>query len=182
MLGERTRELGVSLLEVLVVVAIVASLVALAAPSFADTINRQRGRGAVEGVRSVLQLGRSEALKQNANMFVSVVPGQSWCIALSRNQACGCTDSCADGADLLQRIQGRDFPGVSILSASFAGTLCGSTECVRFEPRQGTAQGSNGTVVLASNAGAQYRILVATMGRVRVCVSTGDSGAPWPRC
>lgn len=173
---------GYSLTELLVTVLVLAILVSLAVPAIKDALARQRGRGAVEGLRATLQWGRSEAMKQNVPVFFSILPSAPWCVGLSRGLGCGCGVACPDPAALLTETFGVTFPGVSVASASFAGSLCGSVECVRFEPQRGTAQGSNGTVVLESAVGARYRIIVAGLGRVRVCVEQGDAGAPWPHC
>ncbi|MBL8446983.1 MAG: GspH/FimT family pseudopilin [Zoogloeaceae bacterium] len=163
-------------------ILVLAILVSLGVPFMQESIARQRGRGAVEGLRAALQWGRSEALKQNVPVYFSINPSQPWCAGLSRGLGCGCGVACPAPGALITETLGDQFPGVSVASATFAGSLCGSVECVRFEPQRGTAQGSNGTVVLESGVGARYRIIVAGLGRVRVCVEHGDAGAPWPPC
>jgi len=182
MLKAARKTQGFSLVETLVAIVVLAVLVSVAVPSLAENIRRQRARGAVEGIRAAMQGARSEALKAGSGIFVSVIPGSSWCHAVSRGLGCGCSTPCTPSEDLLGKVDGSEFPTTTIVSASFAGSLCGATECVRFESRQGTAQGSNGTVLLGSATGAQYKIIVSTLGRVRVCVVSGDSSSLWPAC
>ena len=176
------RSGGFSLVEALIVMLVLGILMAVAVPSLAETMGRQRGRGAVEGLRAAMQAAKGEAVKESSNFFVSVTTGSGWCYAVSRGQGCGCSTSCDPAGDLIQKVEGGEFPGTTVVSASFAGSLCGSTECARFEPTRGTAQGSNGTVVVESATGARYRVLLSTLGRVRVCVASGDSASPWPAC
>lgn len=59
-----------TLLEVLVVIAIVGVLAALAAPSFTPTIQRYRIQQAVEDMTATLYLARSEAIKRGGNITV----------------------------------------------------------------------------------------------------------------
>ena len=59
-----------TLLEVLVVIAIVGVLAAIAAPSFTPTIQRYRIKQAVEDMTATLYLARSEALKRGGNITV----------------------------------------------------------------------------------------------------------------
>ena len=58
----------------MVVVAIVAVLAALAAPSFTPLIERWRVRQAVEGLQSSLYYARSEAIKRGGNVSIRKEP------------------------------------------------------------------------------------------------------------
>lgn len=173
---------GFSLVEFMLVVAVLAILVGLALPNMADTVSRQRGRGLVEKIRSELVHARTEAIKTNSPVFVSVTPGNTWCFAVSRGAGCGCAAACSSQEDSVSEENAGAYPGALVASVSFAGSLCGALECVRFEPTQGTARGSNGTVVIQTTGGASYKVIVASTGRARVCVVNGDSSAPWPAC
>lgn len=57
---------GVSLIEIVIGITILALLISLGAPNFADWIRNMRIRTAAESVLSGLQLARSEALKGNS--------------------------------------------------------------------------------------------------------------------
>ena len=59
-----------TLIEVLVVIAVVGVLASLAAPSFTPTIERWRVRQAVEDMTSTLYLARSEAVKRGGRITV----------------------------------------------------------------------------------------------------------------
>jgi prepilin-type N-terminal cleavage/methylation domain-containing protein len=173
---------GFSLVEALVAMLILGILMSLAVPSLSDTVSRQRARGSVEGVRAAMQGARSEAVKTGGAVFATFTPGGAWCAAISRGQACGCANPCTPDEDLVGEVDGSNFPATTIVSASFAGSLCGAIECVRFEPQRGAAFGSNGTVLLESATGARYKIIVSILGRVRVCVVSGDPSSQWPSC
>ena len=61
---------GFTLIEVLVVAAIVAVLAALAGPSFTPLLERWRVRDSVESLQSALYLARSEAIKRGGNVVI----------------------------------------------------------------------------------------------------------------
>jgi type IV fimbrial biogenesis protein FimT len=69
------RQRGFTLPEALTVVAIMAILGALAAPSFTTLISNQRARAASSELFASLNRARSEAIKRNTE--VSLVPGPS---------------------------------------------------------------------------------------------------------
>ena len=68
----RLRLDGFSLIEVMVVIGIVSILATLAAPSFVDTLRRNRLSAAVSALQVSLSLARSEAVKRGADARVTV--------------------------------------------------------------------------------------------------------------
>lgn len=73
MLGLRPVTRGFTLLELLIVMAIVAIVATLAAPSFNGVLERQRVRTVADMLRSSIDLARSEAVKRNTPITVSRV-------------------------------------------------------------------------------------------------------------
>ena len=59
-------QLGVTMIELMITIAIIAILVAVALPSFSGTIERQRLRFAVETIVSDLRLAQTNAIAQGA--------------------------------------------------------------------------------------------------------------------
>lgn len=76
--GQRSAVRGFSLLEVMVVVAILGVLAAIAAPSFTPMIERWRVRQATEDLQSTLYFARSEAIKRGGGVSVSAKDGADW--------------------------------------------------------------------------------------------------------
>lgn len=71
--GQRLFLRGFSLLEMMVVVAIVAILAGLAAPSFVELLRNNRLASASSALQVSLNLARSEAVKRGADARVTVV-------------------------------------------------------------------------------------------------------------
>ena len=95
---------GFTAIELMVVVAIMAVLAALAAPSFTPLIERWRISQISEQLKSTLYFARSEAIKRGGNVAIQKLPNNTnGCTTASTNQAwdCGwfvCADTDGDGA------------------------------------------------------------------------------------
>jgi type IV fimbrial biogenesis protein FimT len=77
------KETGFTLIEAMVVIAILGILVALAAPSFSNTIATMRIKSISFDLVNDLNTARSEAIKRNADVVISAVGGewkQGWSI------------------------------------------------------------------------------------------------------
>ncbi len=66
----RYRDAGFTAIELMVVIAIVATLAALAMPSFRDVLDRYRVRQATEDLSAMLYQARAEAIKRGGHITV----------------------------------------------------------------------------------------------------------------
>ena len=71
---DQRRQSGFTLLEVLVVVAVVGILLMITAPAFLNMINRFKLTGTAREVTSLMQAARLESIKLNAPAHVSSIP------------------------------------------------------------------------------------------------------------
>lgn len=88
--SHKQKQLGFTAIELMVVVSIVAVLAALAAPSFAPTIERFRVRQAVEEMTATLYFARSEAIKRGGNITVIKTDLSSDCPQATSATEWGC--------------------------------------------------------------------------------------------
>ncbi len=159
---------GFTLIEAMLVIAVLAILLTAGLPSFASLIDRQRLRGAAADVHAALLLARAEAMRRGTAVsvaFAGTADG-SWCHALSDQGPCDCLRPavCTLGGESVRAVLGDGFRGVR-LSAAFA-----TPQSATFHPARGTA--SPGTVWLSLGRGDdEIRVVVSSLGRIRLCAT-----------
>ncbi|GHC69994.1 hypothetical protein GCM10007320_03970 [Pseudorhodoferax aquiterrae] len=159
---------GFTMLELMVVVAILAILAALAGPSMVPVIERWRVRQAAEEMVATMAFARSEAIKRGGNVSVArSTPGTDQC-ALPTDVAdwrCGWTVS--DGTTVL-----RESPlgsGVSVTHAASSGSFA----LTRWgDPATG---GAVTFVVASTRSGSTVRSAVCLGGGGRIRSKAGAS-------
>ena len=72
------KQLGFTLIEMMVVVAILAIVASMALPSFRLMIANTQIRSVAESVRNGLQLARAEAVKRNESVIFTLNADRSW--------------------------------------------------------------------------------------------------------
>lgn len=168
---------GVTLVELLIMLAITAILLITAIPTFADMLERYRVKAATEKLFLYLHHAKSEAIKRNQRIhltFNSTNSGAVWCYGLKINAACDCTieGSCQiNGAQKV--INSSEFTGVSIEThISFPGNH------FIFENVRWIMASTYGHVRFISSREKQARVIVSSMGRIRTCSPYGSANIP----
>ena len=180
---KKQKMAGFTLIEALVVIAIIGILAALGVPSFQDMLERNRLKQVVESLKSDLQFARSEAIKHSEDVIVSRKTGNagSWCYGLARKNpstktSCDCEETDSDEDDYcdIKIVSGANFGSTNMNSASGNST---------FDFRRGTI-GANGVTFSTNKYGT--RVVFSDVGRVRICspstvanpMPTGKVGLP----
>ncbi|MDR2155866.1 MAG: GspH/FimT family pseudopilin [Burkholderiaceae bacterium] len=111
---------GFTIVELMTVVAVLAVLLALAAPSFNAIMERWRVRQTVESLRSSLYYARSEAIRRGGNVVMQKLDGGKGCAAGGGDDwSCGWVVT-GDGSTL----QRFDAPSnVSVLRSEDEGEI-----------------------------------------------------------
>ncbi|HEY6355947.1 MAG TPA: prepilin-type N-terminal cleavage/methylation domain-containing protein, partial [Burkholderiaceae bacterium] len=118
-----TRRLlrGITLIECVIALAIVAALMSIALPSFGDAMARARLRAAAEDLALDLGNARLESVRQGAGLVhVTLRPGSPWCWAVGSVPDIDCHQPSVGGA--LHVARADDYAGVTMtrgVSASF---------------------------------------------------------------
>ncbi|ABX37822.1 N-terminal methylation site-containing protein [Delftia acidovorans SPH-1] len=97
------RRKGFTTLELMVVVAILAILTALAAPSFTPLMERWRVRQVAEDLQATIYFARSEALKRGGNVTIAKAANGNGCANATGNTQWGCGWQVASGNTVLQQ-------------------------------------------------------------------------------
>jgi len=172
---------GFTLIEMMIVVAIVAIILSLAVPSFNDFFEKNRLKRATEAVYGLVVSAKAESAMRDADMQVTINAGE-WCVGYATTANCNCTLSnpsavgaCAvpvAGTDVLKVVDGLDFPDVTL------ATNYGAS--VAFNRLRGTAPG--GTLNFVSG-NWQLDLVISNEGRLRLCVPAGATATlGYPSC
>jgi prepilin-type N-terminal cleavage/methylation domain-containing protein len=178
------RQLGLTLIELMIVIAIAAVLIAMAAPAFNDLLITQRAKGAAEGLVAALQNTKAQTAKANEITSIVFKPAAtgtahaSWCYGMTDvgDATCDCSATPTDCA-IGSVVDGDTYKDVTM--------EFNSSDLRSFEPVTGSAANStNGTVIFRAGNNKDLGVTVSTIGRIRVCRPAGtnisryqDSGA-----
>lgn len=173
---------GVTLAEVMIVIAIIGIIAAFAAPSYQEMIERNRLKQAVEALEADLQWMRTEAIKRSCaststdrNNWVSF-DTTAWSYSIYRKAG---TCGCPAGSDCLDRTgTSANHPGITMVSATFGST---SPPYTGFDFRRGMALLA-GNIRLRSDH-YTAKVVVSPAGRVQICNIATTKGLPgYPTC
>jgi type IV fimbrial biogenesis protein FimT len=174
------RECGFTLIELMVVVALAAIVLALAAPSFSGLLERRRLEGAAAELGTDIQYARSEAVQRNRNVFLETGGGGS-CYAIatwvSGTGSCDCAAGTCTPDPTLGGPRNLKFVRLP------AGTSIGNGVFLDFEPVRGSLQGAVADAEISIASGAlALRADVQRNGRVSICAPTGSTIKGYPSC
>jgi len=177
------QSLGFTLLELMIVVALMGIVASIAVPSFQDTLERNYLKEAAESFKSDLMFIRTEAIKTSNNITVNRSTGNNggWCYGFdSTGFTCDCTEtddtntttSANEGYCSAKRTEG--FPKTNLTSVF---PLSGNST---FDFRRGTT-GNHNTCFSTTNY--KIKVTTSTAGRILVCSNTDSFAmAGYPDC
>ncbi|MBN8463404.1 MAG: GspH/FimT family pseudopilin [Dechloromonas sp.] len=174
------RHSGFSLIELMIVLAIVGIGLLVGLPSYANWVANSRIRNAAESIQNGLQLARSEAVRRNARVSFVVAADSGWTV--------GCVAVTAECPAVIQsRAASEGSTGATVVE-----TNSGTANTVFFNSfgASVTAAGAAGparvdvdvdSATLAAADSRNLRVSVFSGGAVRMC-DPNLGGADPRRC
>lgn len=169
------RQRGLTLIECLTVLAILAVVLGSAAPSFGKFAERRHLEGTAAQLATDIQHTRSLAVARDGGHRISFrhgVAGSCYVVHTGPAQACQCeadgTVQCTAGAAALRNLS---FPAEGPVQVR------ANVGSILFHPVHGTST-PTGTVRVVARSGATVHQVVNLMGRVRACSPNGVPGYP----
>lgn len=161
---------GFTLLELAIALAITSLLAAMAVPTYASLIARQRLQAAVEHLRADIALARQEAGRRAQPVHLVFQPGSSWCYAIGTGPVGDCRQAQGGaGSGLIKLVRGSTQPGVQLLQAN----------PMTIDGRTGGSLRTDGLARFASAEGQQLQVRLSALGHASVCAPAGAvAGTP----
>ena len=200
--GIVARSRGFTLIELMIVAVIIAIGVALAVPTYENTVQKRRLTSAAESIASFLSLVQGEAIKRNETVAISIKranDGSTWCAgAMIRTAAtdhCDCEETTATendycdfnpgGAGSPQVINQVGFDKFT-MNSSRAGATASNDFNFNFDPVRGVKVLDSGLVdgnshqltLLSDNSKYSLLVDISVTGRIRVCNPASDKEVP----
>lgn len=183
----RALLIGLTLVELLVVLAVLGVLLAVAAPSFADMLNRRRVEAIANELSTDLAYARSEGgLRARAITLRFGADSQTSCYVMhvqGKIGICNCLNP-----------RGSECPGgfanqlplkVNRISTAQGVTLvpgAGSSAITFVTPHAALSNEAGASVSVVGNRGYRLEARVSGLGRVLLCDPDGSFGGGYKRC
>ena len=131
MLKPLPRQLGMTIVEIMISLAVLGILLMVALPNFAAWLQNQQLRAATEASLNGLQIARAEAIRRNALVQLVVGPGTGWTVS-----------DAASGAVIQSKVHDE-----GTTNAAVAATPAGSTT-VTFTALGGVGANTDGSAAI----------------------------------
>lgn len=171
---------GFTLIELMVTLAVMAILLVAGVPSFVDFFDKNRVRGAADGVISLISNARAEAVKNDLDVSIAMTgSGTAWCVGANSAtppsggnpagpaSACDCTDT-AQCLVAGQRsvVETGAYPDVRIGALPAALTFDSNLGAI-------TPLGSRSVTLTSPRGRYDLAVEVNALGQARLCVPSG---------
>jgi len=162
--GNKFKESGFSLVEVMVVMALIAVLATLAAPSYRVWIQNTRIRTTAESIQNGLQKAKTEALRNNARVSFTLNGDASWAV--------GCvnpTATCPANIETASKVEATSDIAINTDSGNMVITF---TNLGMRDPAEAADEFNQVSIDMSSMSAADSRNLdvrVGPGGNVKMC-------------
>lgn len=162
------RAKGLTLIELMVTVAILAIILAIALPSFTDFIDRSRMQGAVDSVVADIGFAKTEAARRNSTVYVKFGTGSGSCYAVGEAPDCAC------GTCNIKKVTTTDFAN------QYKSVQISLADDFSISSRNGELSLTAPKVQFSSTSTSRVaRVQLTKLGFAKVCMVSGElSGLP----
>jgi len=150
----------------LIAIAVVAIILAIGLPSFKAMFDGNKLKGGSDALYFMLSLSKTESIKRNANIYLSIEENDTWCVGVTTDVAADC-DCNVKGACNVAAVSSMDYEGVTLSSSYTSPT---------FEQVRGAFNESDKSFTLQSDSNTAVQIRINMLGAVKMCGVNGVLG------
>ncbi len=184
----RQRARGFTLVELLMVIAVLGVLAAVAFPGMRDYMDKQRLVSQVRAISELAQLARAEAIKHSGtadrriSMNVSAPTPSTWFVGLvNGDAACTTAADCRitqaeTAASQANYVSGTACPNCTMTSHAVPARIVFDTRGIA-----STAGNADQRIDLQSPMNKQLSVSISRLGRISICTPGGSLGG-YPTC
>ena len=171
---------GFTLIELVVVLAIMAILMAIAAPSFVSFQRNSTLTSTANSFLSAVAAARAEAMKRGLKAYVVPLSGSSWTNGWRVYADTNWDGNYTAGTDVLVTEEEALSSSISVVTTTVDGFAHGSDFYVAFNGsgfptlKSSDTGSPSGAVEFSVTGGEARRVVLNSVGRMRVC-KTSDS-------
>lgn len=167
---------GMSLVELMVIISVLSVLIATAAPSFENLVNKGKVQGLASSLEGSLIVARAEAIKRNDEIYVynlgmASESSTGWCVIVTAADVAPSTLSCSSTSfnSAISVVQGENFKQVTIKNAISKMSFYPSLSII--------STGMSYQLTTISMTGSQkVQVKVSNKSRIKQCATGGFSG------
>lgn len=162
MLNAKHKSQGITLIELLVTLAVLAIIAGIGLPSYNTIVNETKLVGLTQQLVEALRVTKQLAITRDKTQYLSVnliKPGRCW--GISSQPVCNCSTSTSCALENYQF--STDYSTI---------TLNTNRDTLSFSPLSGSTNGASYTLSAGSGS---VKVKVSTLGRISACSETGDS-------
>ncbi|MFZ2737082.1 MAG: GspH/FimT family pseudopilin [Burkholderiaceae bacterium] len=156
---------GFTLVELLIAIVVVAILMAIAIPSFLQTLDKRRLVGAADNLLANLRYAQAESIKTNTQITATFTEGATWSYVVNSSPA--------------KTTLGADYQGTSITVATIGPITYNP---ITFDPKRGmmvqAPAAASSLIEITSALGFKLGLEVSPLSHMRLCSPNNVGGYP----
>ena len=177
--GKKTRNCkphnkGYTLLELMIVVALVSTVSALSIPSFYHWKQETEFKYVLRGITDLAHKARVSSITLNRPIHLKIGLDDTHCIAISEDDSCDCTTK--EKCNVNGKVWALDFVDTnSNVSISTNATKKLKAHSITFNS-QGTLHFANNSTLYVQSLPLKAKVTISVLGRIKTCTSEPMTG------